>query len=82
MTIAIGGVEIVIKLLVKLRISIEDHCLIGLCSTKREGALTNKQFQTVVSIVLVIYQSRTRKSRWPSDGIKFLLHGMLFLTSN
>ena len=39
MTITVGGVDINIKLLVNLRIFIEDHCFIGLCSTDRGGPL-------------------------------------------
>lgn len=47
-TIAVGGMDIDIGLLVKSRKFIMDECMAGLCSVECGGALTCKHFQMVV----------------------------------
>lgn len=48
MTIAMGGMDVDIALLVKLKWFIEEQCIAGLCSVKIRGALTHKHLQMVV----------------------------------
>lgn len=43
-TIAVGGVDIDIRLLVNMKWFIEEHCI----AVKRGGALTHKHFQMVL----------------------------------
>jgi hypothetical protein len=45
---AMGGVDIDIKLLVYLRRFVEDNCIVDLCLVERGSALTQKHFQIVV----------------------------------
>lgn len=47
-TIAVGGVDVDIKLLISLRMFIEDHCIVGFCVVERGGALTHKHLQMAV----------------------------------
>ena len=47
-TIAVGGMDIDIGFLMKLRKFIMDECMVGLCSMEFGGALTCKQIQMVV----------------------------------
>lgn len=47
-TIAVGGVDIDVRLLVDLRKFIEENCIAGLCSVERGGAVMYKHFQWVV----------------------------------
>lgn len=41
---AVGGIDIVIRLLVKLRNFFEEECMARLCCVERGGALTHKHF--------------------------------------
>ena len=43
--IDVGGIHVDIVLLVNLRRFIEEHCIAGLSSMERGGALTHKHFQ-------------------------------------
>lgn len=46
--IAVGGMDVDIALLVKLKRIIEEQCIARLCSEEKGGAFTNKHFQMVV----------------------------------
>lgn len=47
-TMAMGGVDIDVRLLVYLRRFVKEDCIVGLCLVERGSALTQKHIQMVV----------------------------------
>ena len=76
-TIAAGGMDIDVSLLVKLRRFIEEECLVGLYSVELGGALTHNHFKWSRRGTLAAFRCCTRKSRFVWVGMSLLPWVML-----
>lgn len=47
-TMAVGGTDMDIRVIIKLRKFMKEECIVVLCSMERGGALTHKHFQVIV----------------------------------
>lgn len=48
MTITMGGMDVDIRLIIKLRMFIKEECIMALCSMEKGGALMHKHFEMVM----------------------------------